>query len=82
MGRRLPLHEVITMSYKVLKTVDVPVASLEAMLSTLDDAISVCYEVDSTSEDSDRSYPFATGYSRSTMRSIREQLQSYMKNED
>ncbi len=72
----------IIMSYKVLKTVDVPVASLEAILSTLDDAISVCYEVDSTSDNSERSYPFATGYSRSTMRGIREQLQSFMNNED
>ena len=38
-------------------------ASLEAILSTLDDAINVCYEVDSTSDDSERSYPFARLFS-------------------
>ena len=33
-------------------------------------AIDVCNSVDSSSEDDDKSYPFATGYSRSTMEGI------------
>lgn len=33
----------------------------------LEGALNVCNNVDSTSDDNDRSYPFATGYAKSAM---------------
>jgi len=37
------------------------------VIDVLTKAVNVCYEVDLESNDNDRSYPFATGYSRSAM---------------
>ena len=37
------------------------------VIDILTKAVNVCYEVDLESGDNDRSYPFATGYSKSAM---------------
>ena len=59
-----------------MKNVTIPETTLETLIESLDDAINVCYNVDSRSEDSEKSYPYATGYSRSAMLSIQEQLKN------
>ena len=59
-----------------MKTIQVPVSTLEALIESLDDAIRVCYRVESRSEDTQKSYPYATGYSRSAMRMVQEELKS------
>ena len=57
-----------------MKTIQVPVSTLEALIESLDDAIRVCYRVESRSEDTQKSYPYATGYSRSAMLRVQEEL--------
>ena len=57
-----------------MKTVKVPITTLETLIENLADAINVCYNVDSKSKRSELSYPYATGYSRSAMLSIQDQL--------
>lgn len=53
-----------------METVTVSVDTLQRLISNLEDAVQVCYNVDSL-EDSgyEKTYPFATGYSRSAMQS-------------
>ena len=57
-----------------MKTVKVPITTLETLIENLADAINVCYNVESKSEDVEKSYPYATGYSRSAMLRIQEEL--------
>ena len=57
-----------------MKTVKVPITTLETLIESLADAINVCYNVESRSEDTEKSYPYATGYSRSAMLRIQEEL--------
>jgi hypothetical protein len=57
-----------------MKTVKVPITTLETLIESLADAINVCYNVESRSEDVEKSYPYATGYSRSAMLRIQEEL--------
>lgn len=57
-----------------MKTVKVPVTTLEILIEGLQSAINVCCSVDYGNEDSEKSYPFATGYSRSAMLRVQEQL--------
>ena len=57
-----------------MKTVNVPITTLETLIEHLADAINVCYNVDSKSKRSELSYPYATGYSRSAMLRIQEEL--------
>ena len=57
-----------------MKTIQVPVSTLETLIESLDDAINVCYRVESRSEDTQKSYPYATGYSRSAMLMVQEEL--------
>jgi hypothetical protein len=59
-----------------MKTVKVPVTTLETLIEGLESAINVCYNVDSNNEDTEKSYPYATGYSRSAMIRIQEQLKN------
>ena len=47
----------------------VRVSKIEAMIDELQDAVTICYDVDNSSEDHERSYPYAAGYSRSAMQS-------------
>ena len=57
-----------------MKTVKVPITTLETLIENLADAINVCYNVDSKSKRSELSYPYATGYSRSAMLRVQEEL--------
>ena len=57
-----------------MKTIQVPVSTLETLIDSLDDAINVCYRVESRSEDTEKSYPYAAGYSRSAMLRVQEEL--------
>jgi hypothetical protein len=51
-----------------METVNVGVDTLERLIKSLQDAVDVCYNVDSSESDNhERTYPFATGYSRSAM---------------
>jgi len=59
-----------------MKTVKVPITTLETLIESLADAINVCYNVESRSEDTEKSYPYATGYSRSAMLRIQEELKN------
>lgn len=57
-----------------METVNVSVDTLKRLIHDLEDAVSVCQNVDSSrSPDYDKNYektyPFATGYSRSAMTS-------------
>jgi len=58
----------------MMDTVEIPVNTLKRLIESLEDAVNVCYDVDNTSDDNDRSYPFATGYSRQAMREALEIL--------
>ena len=53
-----------------METVTIGVDTLKRVIRALEDAVGVCYNVD-PSEDADheKTYPFATGYSRSAMTS-------------
>ncbi len=57
-----------------MKTIRVPVSTLETLIESLDYAINICCKVDSRSEDTELSYPYATGYSRSAMLRVQEEL--------
>ena len=59
-----------------MNNVTIPVTTLETLIEGLESAINVCYNVDSKSKRSELSYPYATGYSRSAMQQIRQQLKS------
>ena len=51
-----------------METVNVGVDTLERLIKSLQDAVDVCYNVDASESDNhERTYPFATGYSRSAM---------------
>jgi len=52
---------------------------IETIIDGLQDAIRVCYDVDSTSNDNERSYPYATGYSREAMKTAVNSLIGIMK---
>ena len=51
---------------------------IETIIGGLQDAINVCYRVDSSSDDNERSYPYAAGYSRAAMRTAVQSLRSLM----
>lgn len=59
-----------------MKTVNVTISTLETLIEGLEDAIKVCYNVNSSDEDVEKSYPFATGYSRSAMQQTIKMLES------
>ena len=59
-----------------MNNVTISVTTLETIIEGLESAINVCDNADSRSEDSEKSYPYATGYSRSAMLSIQEQLKN------
>ena len=59
-----------------MNNVTIPVTTLETLIEGLESAINVCDNADSRSEDSEKSYPYAVGYSRGAMEMIRQQLKS------
>lgn len=58
-----------------MKTVTVPVSTLETIIEGLQSAANVCCNVDSQSDDSEKSYPYAVGFSTVTMKWIIKDLQ-------
>jgi len=53
-----------------METVNVSVDTLKRLIRDLESAVSVCHNVDSSeSTNYEKTYPFATGYSRSAMTS-------------
>jgi len=62
-----------------MKTVKVPVTTLETLIEGLESAINVCYNADSNDGNCEKSYPYAVGYSREAMKMIQEQLKSLNK---
>jgi len=61
------------------KTFEVDEYIIDLMIESLKDSIAICHNVDSTLNDTEHSYPYATGYSRSCMTSILETLE-HIKN--
>ena len=59
-----------------MKNVTIPATTLETLIEGLESAINVCDNVNSNDDDSEKSYPYAAGYSRSAMKMIQEQLKS------
>ena len=57
---------------------DIKQSDIETIIEDLEDAIGVCYKVDSTSEDHERSYPYVAGYSRAAMQGAVKDLRSLM----
>ena len=44
------------------------------VIDSLTNAVNVCYAVDNTSDDYEKTYPFATGYSKSAMNQAIDEL--------
>ena len=59
-----------------MNNVTIPVTTLETLIEGLESAINVCDNADSNDANNEKSYPYATGYSRSAMLSIQEQLKN------
>ena len=57
-----------------METVNVPVSTLETLIDDLESALKVCYNVDYQSEDHEKSSPYAVGYSRAAMQTIKDRL--------
>ena len=57
---------------------DIKQSDIETIIEGLEDAIGVCYRVDSSSDDCERSYPYAAGYSRAAMQTAIEDLRRLM----
>jgi hypothetical protein len=59
-----------------MNNVTIPVTTLETLIEGLESAINVCYNVDSNDSNSEKTYPYAVGYSRATMREVIDQLKT------
>jgi hypothetical protein len=57
--------------------IKVPDYVFDSIIQTLQQGVDVCLNVDSTSEDPDKSPYYAKGYSRATMQSVIERLNQY-----
>ena len=57
--------------------VQIPDYAYERIIKNLQRSVDVCYNVDSTSEETEKSPCFANGYSRATMQSVIEDLNRY-----
>ena len=60
----------------MMKTFEIDEYTLDILISNLKDSIGVCYDVDSLSKETAKSYPYATGYSRSCMQGAVKTLES------
>ena len=57
--------------------IQIPDYVYERILKNLQQGVEVCYNVDSTSEETDKSPHFVIGYSRATMQGMIEDLKRY-----
>jgi hypothetical protein len=55
-----------------METVKIGVDTLNRLIRDLEDAVSVCYNADGSTDD--KSYPYSTGYSRAAMQSAVQTL--------
>jgi hypothetical protein len=58
-----------------METVTVPISTIETLIEGLQSAVNVCYNVDNKEEETEKSYPYAVGYSESVMKFIIKDLQ-------
>ena len=65
-------------NWRTMAMCEIRESDIETIIDGLEDAIGVCHRVDSSSEDFERSYPFAAGYSRAAMRTAIENLRRLM----
>ena len=62
-----------------METVTVGVDTLKRLIRDLQEAVNVCYNVDSSESDNyEKTYPFATGYSRAAMNSVIDDLNNIL----
>lgn len=62
-----------------METVTVGVDTLKRLIRDLQDAVNVCYNVDASESDNyEKTYPFATGYSRAAMNSVIDDLNNIL----
>ena len=61
--------------------IQIPDFVFERMLKTLQQGVDVCYNVDYSSELTEHSPSYATGYSRATMQEVIEVLNQYKRAE-
>ena len=62
-----------------METVTVRVDTLKRLISDLQDAVNVCYNVDASESDNyEKTYPYATGYSRAAMNSVIDDLNNIL----
>lgn len=53
-----------------MQFIKVPVTTLETLIEGLENAVNVCTNVDETAGKSERTYPYAVGYSKGVMDTI------------
>ena len=58
-----------------METVNIPVSTLETLIEGLQCAVNVCYNVDNKEQETEKSYPYAVGFSTVTMKWIIKDLQ-------
>ena len=58
-----------------MKKVKVSVSTLETLIEGLQGAVNVCYNVDNKEQETEKSYPYAVGFSTVTMKWIIKDLQ-------
>jgi hypothetical protein len=58
-----------------MKTVTMPVSTLETLIEGLQSAVNVCYNADNKEQETEKSYPYAVGFSTVTMKWIIKDLQ-------
>ena len=58
-----------------METVTVPVSTIETLIEGLQGAVNVCYNADNKEQQTEKSYPYAVGFSQSTMKWIIKDLQ-------
>ena len=62
-----------------METVTVGVDTLKRLIRDLQEAVNVCYNVDSSESDNyEKTYPYATGYSRAAMNSVIDDLNNIL----
>ena len=63
----------------MMETVTIRVDTLKRLIRDLQEAVNVCYNVDSSESDNyEKTYPYATGYSRAAMNSVIEDLNNIL----
>lgn len=64
---------IFVFTYKLLKTmnyIQIPDYVVENLIKTLEQSVEVCYNVDSNSDDCEKSPYYANGYSRAAMQTV------------